>query len=730
MNLRPLFPKSLLCLLGLLIVNQILNAQTIQTTNKPLVRPAADSPWISLDNPPAPTSTPPANQPRPLGSVSPASTSPGNKAARANSVLNGQRIPQPTQQRPSAGTDRTTGQNAINQIGSAQSPMNAPPAKQNALTQEDLVRRRFEQLKVESKSTGQTQPIDPMVEQISLSQDSSTLSRDVVADLSKDNPEETVPKPTVHELAEYARFIAGINDPRNSLDIIVGRSRTMQLRVPVRRVQVEEETVVGKPIIVSPTQISISGKKLGSTVLTLYFEDPTVETGERLLSYLVRVVADPALRDIRRRTLDELSAEINRAFPDSIVEIKLVGERIVITGQAKDIEESNHIFRIVQASVASSNGDRFGRRGEPILIDNAGTANEGSPFSRAHVIGADSNRLGDDIVNLLRIPGEQQVMLQVTVAEINRAAARSIGINFSIVGNTGNQLTQQTGNLLSSFSSAGASGLGGAANVLAAIDNGQVRLAVNALREVNLARSLAEPNLTAINGHTANFQAGGQFPVPIVTGATSVGLQGVQFVPYGVSLQFTPTITDKTRIRLQLAAEVSTRDNGVGQQTQVAGSNVPNITTRNFSSTIELRDGETIAVAGLIQNNFGSQTKRIPWLGDMPYLGRFFAYDGTSCADQELIVLVTPRMVHPLRGNLPALPGHDMLSPDDVEFYLYGRLERTLALPASVNPAASLTSVPPEVSQLERANLIGAVGHAGFQPIASTPKNSTERKTR
>jgi len=223
-------------------------------------------------------------------------------------------------------------------------------------------------------------------------------------------------------------------------------------------------------------------------------------------------------------------------------------------------------------------------------------------------------------------------------------------------------------------------------NLPISFNGGQVALAINALKSLNLARSLAEPNLTTLNGHPASFRAGGEFPVPVVTGATATGLQGVQFVPFGVSLQFTPIITDGNRIRLTLNSTVSNRDAATAQ-TSINGAGVSSLNTRNFSSTVELREGQTLAVAGLIQNNLGSDATRVPFLGDIPVLGRLFAFDRTSSGDQELIVLVTPELVHPLDKNeLPAcLPGDHLVSPTDVEFYLHGRL--LSRKPAPVYPA-------------------------------------------
>ena len=192
---------------------------------------------------------------------------------------------------------------------------------------------------------------------------------------------------------------------------------------------------------------------------------------------------------------------------------------------------------------------------------------------------------------------------------------------------------------------------------------------------MHYAKSLAEPLLTTSNGKAANFLAGGEFPVPVVTGNAYGGLQGVSFVPYGVQLNFTPYITDKDRIRLSMSANVSTRDTSVG--TTIGNSVVPGMTSRNFSSTIELREGQTLAVAGLIQTNLGADRDQLPFLGEIPLLNRLTGFDRTSAGEQELVILITPELVQPIKAGtpLPRLPGADIFDPSDIEFYLCGRLE-------------------------------------------------------
>ena len=162
--------------------------------------------------------------------------------------------------------------------------------------------------------------------------------------------------------------------------------------------------------------------------------------------------------------------------------------------------------------------------------------------------------------------------------------------------------------------------------------------------------------------------------MPVVTGFTAAGLQGVSFIPFGVQLNFTPIITDKDRVRLRVHAVVSTRNIQTG--TNINGSAVSGLNTRNFQTVVEMREGQTLAVAGLIQNNFGSNSTRVPGFGDIPILSRFFSVNDTSSADQELVILVTPVLVHPLDPKqLPPLPGADMFETGDLEFYLLGRME-------------------------------------------------------
>jgi pilus assembly protein CpaC len=309
--------------------------------------------------------------------------------------------------------------------------------------------------------------------------------------------------------------------------------------------------------------------------------------------------------------------------------------------------------------------------------------------------GINAARINNRVINLLEIAGVHQVMLKVTVAEVNRSAARTMGMDLSFSGNSVSFLSGLP--------------LPGGSSLL--VDRADFDLAINALKTLHLARSLAEPTLTTLNGQQATMQVGGSFPVPVVTGATDTGLQGVEFVDVGVLMNFLPSVTDNGRIRLSMQAQVNSRDEATG--TNVNGSDVPGQQIRTFNTTVELRAGTTLAVGGLLQTNLGSISKRVPFLGDVPFLGRAFSSDNTSYDEQELIVLVTPYLVGPVEGGpetLP-LPGSDYFEPDDFEFFLQGRLEGRRAEDFR-SPARTDLERIKAFRKLEQQYFIGQPGHS------------------
>lgn len=484
-------------------------------------------------------------------------------------------------------------------------------------------------------------------------------------------PAGVTPKPSPKVQAEFAEFVDGLVDPQNTLDLIVDRPRLLVLKKVPSRIQIADEEVAAYTLI-SNQEVSVMGNKVGSTILNLWFNNEADGTTQ-VLSYLVRVVPDPEAKERLDSVYEALTEEINQAFPDSVVKLALVGDKLVVSGQAKDSVEAAQILQIVAANAPG--GGTAGTGADPaeipiggVNLNLVGTPNAIGELQENGLQNFLLRDIGRNVINLLRVPGEQQVMLRVTVAEVNRTAARSIGVDFSVFNNSGVPVIS---NVTGDF---------GAGNLPVIIDNGQVILAIQALRSLNLSKSLAEPNLTTMNGQPARFRAGGEFPVPAATQAFGGVGQGVDFVPFGVQLRFVPYITDRDLIRLEIGAAVSTRDpslgTNIGGSSLAGGTSVTGLNSRNFSSTVELREGQTLAVAGLIQSNYGATTNRVPLLGDIPLMGNFFARNETSSGEQELVILVTPELVAPLNAcEGPSLPGSDIFEPGDCEFYLYGQLE-------------------------------------------------------
>ncbi|TWT73343.1 type II and III secretion system protein family protein [Allorhodopirellula solitaria] len=479
-------------------------------------------------------------------------------------------------------------------------------------------------------------------------------------------PELILPPPSETAKRREQRFVEAEINPEIPLSLIVGRPKILRLADTPTRIYLPDDDTIRADTIdpQSGRELAVTGLKPGTSTLMLWFADASDPSGESVVSYLVRVYEDPALK----RPLNEVERELNIKFPDSLVELSDVNGRLMVAGQARDPIEMAQILQVLISARGVSAGVRRVSAVKTVGNTVDFTSDETLDLQAQE---AENRSLVDPvalaqagIINLMRVPGEQQVMLRVTVAEVNRTAARSIGLNFTAIQNS-NIFSNTTGTV--------------AGNISAILDGGDLSLRIEALRRLSLSRTLAEPNLVAINGQPANFQAGGQFPIPVISsGGVGTNLQGVQFVPFGVQLRFIPIIQDRNVIRLQINADISTRDESLGTSIGGAGggTSVPGLNSRNFSSTVELRSGQTLAVAGLLQTNFGASSERVPWFGDLPIVGPLTGANRTSASEQELVILVTPELVAPVDScTTPTLPGSDVFEPTDVEFFLSNRLE-------------------------------------------------------
>jgi pilus assembly protein CpaC len=301
---------------------------------------------------------------------------------------------------------------------------------------------------------------------------------------------------------------------------------------------------------------------------------------------------------------------------------------------------------------------------------------------------AQSVMLGPDrVVNALRVPGVMQVQLCCVVARVSRSDFRRMDFNFllsskkfflsSTVGEAAVTPFTQGGSLLGTFGNVTpvtGSPNGGTVNIITGVisKNFAFFAFLQALRDENVVKLLAEPRLVTLSGRQASFLDGGEQAIPVPAG---LGQVGVQFEEFGTRLSFVPIVLGDGRIRLEVEPEVSNLDPAAG--TTIQGTTVPGRATQRVHTTVELEDGQTFVIGGLIQNTIRGSTEKVPVLGDIPFLGAAFSSKAFQEVETELVVMVTPHLVDPLDCSQvsKALPGLETRRPDDFELFLEGILE-------------------------------------------------------
>jgi pilus assembly protein CpaC len=283
------------------------------------------------------------------------------------------------------------------------------------------------------------------------------------------------------------------------------------------------------------------------------------------------------------------------------------------------------------------------------------------------------------IVNLLQVGGNQEVMLKVVIAEISRRIGREFGVNFNALIDAGSG-TINVASFLQGLSqppdTTGMIPISDAVNFAALLSGygalEQLAVLMDALDERGIGKVLAEPTLLARSGETASFLVGGEVPIPVAQGG-AFGSVTVEFKPFGVGLGFTPTVLGPDRIHLQVAPEVSdiAPENGI----EVGGTVVPGFTTRRASTAVDLKDGQSFAIAGLLSESVRALSGRYPLLGDIPILGALFRSSLFQKNQTELVIIVTPHLVKPLGPGPHPLPTDSYIEPTQPEFYLFGRIE-------------------------------------------------------
>ncbi len=326
-------------------------------------------------------------------------------------------------------------------------------------------------------------------------------------------------------------------------------------------------------------------------------------------------------------------------------------------------------YRIAVAAPASSDPDLA-----KLSIQPSGSIDGTVPSLLAHRRASQSSTPRDKDapppVDRSLVGGETQVMSHVRIVEVNRRSLQQYGINLfklgaNSVGGIGGPSTlagvpfsDAGSGLAGAFaSSTGFLPIGDAFNIVFG-NNGYTGI-LSVLERKGLARTLAEPSLTALSGQTASFLAGGEFPYPVPQGggANGNGSITVQFREFGVRLNLTPTVLSNSRIAIKVAPEVSDLD--FTNAVTIGGTTIPGIVIRRTDTTVELGDGETFVLSGLVSNNLTTNVDKVPWLGDIPVLGAFFRTTNIKRNEKELIMVITPHLVRPIAkgSQLPPVPG-------------------------------------------------------------------------
>jgi len=434
----------------------------------------------------------------------------------------------------------------------------------------------------------------------------------------------------------------------NDLLVVAGSSVLVDCARPVRRVAVGLGDLA-EAIAISPTEILVNGKAAGETSLIIW------EKGGNRQFFNVKVRTSAGASNDR---IEGIRREIAKQLPGQAIKVSSENGTIFLSGTASDINSSN---RAVQ--IATSAGK---------------------------------------VVNLLNIQvpsAEPQILLKVIFASVDRSKSNELGLNLFSTG-LGNTVGGITTGQFSPPTVSAASGstpatavLSNELNLFAFFPGLNLGATIKALEADGLVQVLSEPNVLAQNGKQASFLAGGEYPYPVVQGSSGSSTSvSIQFKEYGVRLNFIPTITPRGTIRLQVAPEVSSLD--FTNAVEVSGFQIPAIDVRKVNTEVELGEGQSFAIGGLLDNRETETFQKVPFLGNIPILGKFFQSISKSKTNTELIVIVTPEIVSPIPAGapvphlkfpvdfLPSNSGIPMNTPD--------------TRPAGATPAQAATTMPVE----------------------------------
>lgn len=432
-------------------------------------------------------------------------------------------------------------------------------------------------------------------------------------------------------LNQQSGLIRKISGPNEKLELTTNTSRILTLDSRIPRVQVNNPDLLAVTAL-SATQIQVSAKKAGVTAVNLWDEEGEIHTVDVYI-----------YGDVR-----ELEHALQTQFPNSSVRVYRYSNSLVLTGF---IDRPDYVTPIVEL------------------------AQDYSP----------------KIINNMAVGGVQQVLLKVKVFEVSRSKLRRLGVDWSYLGGTGGGVISSVSDIIRSTSTNNA--LGVALTTTDTFAYGIVRgsnrfdMFLNALQENNIAKIMAEPNVVAVSGRPASFNEGGEIPIIV---PQSLGTSSIEFKPYGTQVDFLPIVLGNGNIRLEVRPRISDLD--YANAITLNGEEVPALKVRSVDTAVEMKAGQTFALAGLIQQRTQGTKRGLPFLADIPYLGVTFRTVQNETEEFELLVLVTPEFVDALEPNQAprCLPGSGTIVPNCKELYLDGAME----VPNPCNSCGGYPCVP------------------------------------
>jgi len=446
--------------------------------------------------------------------------------------------------------------------------------------------------------------------------------------------------------APVAAMPEGRTEMAPAMQLAEGKSSIVRLQHPAARVAVGDARVADV-ILLNPREVYMLGRSVGTTNLIVW-----QKTGDTVIADLT-VSADTATL---QAGIDKLTGQAG------MVKVTAAADSIMLSGTVPDVVVAEHALQMANAFVTKP---RISSTGGP---GSGASAPAGASNQQAAV---GENGMSLKVINMMTIAAPQQVMLEVKVAEVSKTLVDQLGASIGV----GHTIGNWTYTLLSNLLSGNPSMIGATKNT-----NGNF-LNIDAQKRDGLVKMLAEPNLMAISGQEASFLAGGKIFIPVAStpdtgGFTRITLEEKEF---GVAVRFTPTVLADGRINLKVAPEVSELNKeGVG--ISAAGVNgtaiLPSFTTRRAATTVQLFDGQSFAIGGLIKNNTVNNVKAVPGLGEIPILGALFRSNDFQTDRTELVFVITPRLVKPLPPDLAdVLPTTNVTDPSRAERIFLGKME-------------------------------------------------------